>query len=963
MKIIKKLLKWFGILFTTLIVLALLIPYIYKNEIIEFVKKTTNDYLTAKLDFKTIDISFLSTFPDLSVEINDLTLSGQKEFKDVVLTEIKSTIISVNINSILFDDQYKIKSVVIESPSFQIQVNENGLANYDIVKSDTSAVESLDNTNESALSLALESIEIKNASIIYKDDFYLTHFRLTDLNHSSSIVLDGDSYFMKTITNINSSSLSYNGVDYLKNINTSLDCDLDLLMSEKSMKVNFKKNKAMLSMLNFSFDGWFEMLEEEYNMDLSFSTNNPELKELLSIVPGALTADFNNVASNGNVALNGSLNGKYSDSILPGFEVNLKVENGWFKYPELKGTVTDINTLSSIKRNAGSKLDNLKIDVSSFGAAMDSNSVKMILEVATPISDPEINASFNASINLKELKNYIPISEENQLKGTVVSDLSCKGHLSAIEKENYNDFKTTGSLTVTDLNYTNFTVDSMLFMFSNETFVLPFFEASFGQSNVSASGRILNAVEYYFIDEPLNGEFNISSSFIDLHELANIETQSTIEDTVSNIVADTVYNEGNTSPLIEIPVNISFNLNCKLDTIEYNEMNLKNTLCQLSLKNGKASIVNLSTNALGGKIKADGNYFVTNKNKGAINMNFRMKNISIEDCSKQLIAIQKLAPVTTFCEGKLNTSFSLITEINNQLSPIINTINSSGQLTTQNLTIMNYPVLNKISEELNIKDLNQLKLKKVNINFLIENGLLNVDTFDLNLPQDIDAKVVGGTEINNEMNYALLSSIPASVLANNKAFNKVESKINSIGPIPLEMIITGNFKNPKISVNFKNQAKDVVSVVTEKAKDAVKEKANDEAQKLIEKAQIEADKIVAMAKTQADKTRAEGLKLANKAREETNESAKIARENAYKLADNEVAKSKNILEKKAKKLVADKAKLKADQIEVNAIKEGDKKANLITEKSEKTAKAIESEAQQRANKVINDAQQKASKLK
>ena len=301
MKIIKKLLKWFGILFTTLIVLALLIPYIYKNEIIEFVKKTTNDYLTAKLDFETIDISFLSTFPDLSVEIKDLTLSGQKEFKDVVLTEIKSTIISVNINSILFDDQYKIKSVVIESPSFQIQVNENGLGNYDIVKSDTSVVESLDKTNESALSLALESIEIKNASIIYKDDFYLTHFRLTDLNHSSSIVLDGDSYFMKTITNINSSSLSYNGVDYLKNINTTLDCDLDLLMSEKSMKVNFKKNKAMLSMLNFSFDGWFEMLEEEYNMDLSFSTNNPELKELLSIVPGALTADFNNIACTYNI--------------------------------------------------------------------------------------------------------------------------------------------------------------------------------------------------------------------------------------------------------------------------------------------------------------------------------------------------------------------------------------------------------------------------------------------------------------------------------------------------------------------------------------------------------------------------------------------------------------------------------------------------------------------------------------
>ena len=136
---------------------------------------------------------------------------------------------------------------------------------------------------------------------------------------------------MNTLTNINTASLAYDNVTYLKNINTTLDCDIDLEMSEKSMKVNFKRNKVMLSLLNFSFDGWFEVFDEGYNMDLSFSTNNPELKGLLSIVPGALTADFNNVNSNGNIALNGNLKGEYSDSIYPGFEANLKVENGWFK--------------------------------------------------------------------------------------------------------------------------------------------------------------------------------------------------------------------------------------------------------------------------------------------------------------------------------------------------------------------------------------------------------------------------------------------------------------------------------------------------------------------------------------------------------------------------------------------------------------------------------------------------------
>jgi hypothetical protein len=969
MRLIKKLLKWLSIFFLLLIGLAIIIPYLYKSEIIALIKTTANESITAELDFQTVDIRFLSTFPELTVEIFGLTITGKEAFKEVVLAELETTLIRLDFKSILFGDQYKVKSITIDKPSFHVEVNKAGLANYDIVKSDKTASvenETISKEETPPFSLAIESIEIKNASIIYRDNYYLTDFTLEDLNHSSSIILEGDAYFMQTLTNINSISLVYDGVHYLKNINTSLDCDIDLVMSDKSIKVNFKKNKAMLSLLSLSFNGWFEMLDKEYNMDLSFSTNNPEIKGLLSLVPGALTSDFNSVSSNGNIALNGKLKGKYRNSILPGFELNLKVENGWFKYPELAGKVDDINILSTLKLDEGTDLDNLSVNLSDFHASLGSNSVEMMLDIQTPTSDPKINASFNSNINLEELKNYIPIPEKDELKGLIFSDLNCQGNLSAIEKESYNDFSTSGSLKIINLNYSNASyvsaIDSMLFMFSNNEIILPFFEARFGQSDISASGKINNAVEYYFNDEPLSGVFNVSSTFINLDELANIETQSTIEDTVSGIATDTAYNENNPNPLIEIPINISFNLNCELDMIEFNKINLKNTLCQLSLNNGIASIANLSTNALGGIVKADGNYFVNEENTGAVDMNFRMKNISIEDCSKHLITIQKLAPVTNFCEGKLNTTFSLKSDINNQLSPIINTVNSSGQLTTNNLTVMNYPVLNKISEELNMNGLNQLKLKKVNINYLIENGLLNIDTFNLNLPQGVDAKVVGGTEINNEMNYALLSSVPTSLLANNKAFNKVESKINTIGPIPLEMIITGDFKNPKISVDFKNQANDVVALATEKAKEAVKEKASDEAEKLIGKAKLEADKIIATAKTQANKTREEGLKLANKTREETNKVAKITRENAYKLADAEVAKSKNILEKKAKQLVADKAKLKADQIEANAIKEGDKKANLITEKSEKTAKSIEIEAQQRANKVINEAQLKANKL-
>ncbi len=967
MKIVKRLLKWLGIFFLLLIGLALLIPYLYKNEIIDLIKETANESLTAKLDFNTVELSFISTFPDLTAEITGLTITGEETFKDIVLTEIVSTSIHVDLSSILFGEQYKIKSITIDQPTFHVKVNKDGSANYDIVKVDTNYIENDNTVENTPISLALELIEIKNGSIVYQDNYYMTEFMLSDFNHSSSIVFEGDSYFMKTVTDINSISLVYDGIKYLNNINSTLDCNIDLTMTDQVMKINFKQNKAMLSLLGLSFDGWFEMLEDQYNMDLSFSTNNPELKDLLSLIPGALTEDFNTLSSNGDIKLNGKVKGTYDTSSIPGFELNLNVANGWFKYPELNGKIADINIHSSVQRSEGTDLDNLKISISDFHASLGHNSIDVKLNIETPISDPKINASFNSNINLEELKNYIPIYEDEKLNGLIFSDLRCKGSLSDIEKENYTDFNTSGSLKIMNLNYSNSnynsSIDSMLFMFSNQALILPFFEAKFSQSDVSAHGRIDNAVEYYFNDKPLSGTFNVSSKKFNANELITTENIDSSELRNSKTPTDTITISADQYELVEIPQNISFELLCAFEEIKFNDVDLKNTKCKIYLKDGKAVIKSLKSNTLDGQIKADGYYFMNETKKAVINMNFSLENISIEDMSNQLNTIEKIAPITKFCKGKINTTFSLSTELNNQWSPVLSTINSAGNLIAKKLTIINYPVLNKIGEELNINEFNQQQMKNININFLIKDGLINVDTFDVNLIGDIKGKIVGETDLNNELNYRFLTSIPGSLFAKNESISRFNSKINNLNPVPLIMEIKGDFKNPSIVINLKNQMKETVKGVTEQVKKEVKEVISNEAQKIIEKAQKEADKIVAIAKDNANKIRQEGLELSNKTKEETKKAAVKSKTKAHQLADNEVANSKNILERKAKQIVADKAKFKASEIETKAIKEGIKKANLIVEKSENKATNIEKEASEKASKIMLEAEGKANQLK
>ena len=58
----KKILKWTGISLLLIIVLIILLPFIFKDKIIQTVKDEANKSLNAKVDFGDFDISLISYF-------------------------------------------------------------------------------------------------------------------------------------------------------------------------------------------------------------------------------------------------------------------------------------------------------------------------------------------------------------------------------------------------------------------------------------------------------------------------------------------------------------------------------------------------------------------------------------------------------------------------------------------------------------------------------------------------------------------------------------------------------------------------------------------------------------------------------------------------------------------------------------------------------------------------------------
>ena len=113
----KKALKIFGGLIVLVLILMLVLPYFYKDKLVELVKAEANKNLNATLDFGDVDLTFFAHFPQLTLKIEDLTLTGQGEFDGVQLVSFNSFNLVLGLGKVLAGEKIPdINQIFIDSP-------------------------------------------------------------------------------------------------------------------------------------------------------------------------------------------------------------------------------------------------------------------------------------------------------------------------------------------------------------------------------------------------------------------------------------------------------------------------------------------------------------------------------------------------------------------------------------------------------------------------------------------------------------------------------------------------------------------------------------------------------------------------------------------------------------------------------------------------------------------------------
>jgi hypothetical protein len=245
--------------------------------------------------------------------------------------------------------------------------------------------------------------------------------------------------------------------------------------------------------------------------------------------------------------------------------------------------------------------------------------------------------------------------------------------------------------------------------------------------------------------------------------------------------------------IIRIPDNIDFRMQVKMNEVLMNKMKFNNLNGLLIVKNSKVDMQNLSLNTMGGSVVVNGAYATPEKSAPSLNAGFSLKEIGFAQAYRDLDMVQQMAPIFEGLKGNFSGSIKVNTQLDETMSPVMNTLSGSGSLSTKDLSLSGVKVIDMVADIVKKPSLKETKVKDLNIDFTIADGRINTKPFDLTLG-DYKMNLSGSTGLDKSIDYKGEITIPASA-----------GKVAQLGTV--DMNIGGTFTSPKVSIDMESLAK------------------------------------------------------------------------------------------------------------------------------------------------------------
>ena len=813
----KKILKIFGIFVLILVIGLIAAPFLFKGTIEKLIKKTINNNVNAQVEWRDLDLTLFSSFPDATVVIKDFSVVNNDPFKGDTLASGERLELQMGIKQLLKkeNEQIKVDELNLEKAYINIKVDSLGNANYDIAKEQPQTIETPTDTTSSGFTFDLSHYEIKDSRINYLDESTKTFFKLKDVNHVGNGDLSVSKSTLETQTNA-LVSLDLDGVNYLEDHTITLDANFELDLDKQ--KYTFLENEAKINELPLTFNGFVQVNEDNNDIDITFKTPSSDSKNL------------DGVDTTGDFIVDGKIKGIVDDTHIPTLDIKIRSSNASFKYAELPKRVNNITINADIKNETGI-VEDTYINIGNLTFKIDQDVFAAKGSFRNLTENMLVNLSLKGSLDLANIEKVYPLNLEQDLNGRFTTDLTTIFDMNSVEREQYQNIKSNGTASLKNFSYKSPDIPNELKVanadvsFKPGNISLNSFAATSGQTDISATGSIQNLIPFLMSKQDLKGNFNVNSNTFKVSDFMVAEDNTAATKTTSENTVTTP----NNNEAIKIPDFLAATMNFNVKKVIYDDIELSNATGTIAIEDEKASLTNVKSSLFGGNIALNGNVN-TKGNTPTFAMDLDLNSIDIDQSFKGLDLLQGLAPIAKALQGALNTNIKLNGNLNSDLTPQLQTIagNAFAKVLTAKVNAEQSPLLARLSENVAFLNLDNLNLNNLETYLTFDNGNIQVKPFDFNI-KGIKVTAGGTHGLDQNMNYNVTLDVPAKYMGSEVSglLSKLSAQERETMTVALPIGLTGTFNSPKVNLNTQAAVNSLTQRIIDKQKDDLKDKGKD----------------------------------------------------------------------------------------------------------------------------------------
>ncbi len=813
----KKTLIITGIVIAVLILALALLPLLFKQTLIDKTKSVINKNVNADVEFADLKLSFIRNFPKITLELTEVSVIGRDEFQSDTLMNVASLRTKTSLGQLIGGGQIGIDEIILGQPRLNLVVAQSGNVNWDIVpegEPDTAPKEEL---SEDELELKLEKIEIINGQFIYNDHEANMLLQMDGLNFDISGEMYGTATQLLAEGEAERFLLAYEGTNYISNVSVATRTVLNV--DYETMDISIQENELLINRLPLEVTGMIQMPADTMYFDLQLKTKESGFDNFLALVPPDYEEYLEGIETSGTASIAGTISGFYFEEEYPAFNLKLDVADGNLHYSDLPEEIKNISADVSVIKPQGI-LDSTKVDIHSAHAEVKNSPVDLTLSLRNLMTDPYFNGSFKGNVNLTDLKDALPLDSVN-MAGLIDANLTFRGNYSAIEKEDYANIQSDGLVTLADFSYESASLTQQIVIpdgrldFSPKAITLNGLIMNIGQSNFRLSGNVTNYLNYMFQDGVIAGNLQLNSTLVNLNELMRLLRDEEPET-----------EQPDEAMAFDIPKNVNLAFRSDIQQVIFDRLPLNNVKGLITVRDEKLILDDLSMQTLDGNVKMTGSYQNTPENQPLFDFTFNVAEVAIPMAFQTFTGLQRIMPIAGRSQGDLSTNLKMRGQLTPQFDLIPETVNGGGQISTENVRIVDSPLFSQLKGLLDAERLRNVTVDDFSASIEITNGAVVLKPFK--------TRIAGQeTTIAGNLNTQNLLDMKLDFIVQRDAFGPDVQQILNVLPgqaniqtIPATVVLNGPVGKPELNVNLEDARKKIVEEVKKSSKEDIQKSIN-----------------------------------------------------------------------------------------------------------------------------------------